>query len=205
MSVLGSVELLSPIVFMNLFQAPSSSVVWAKAPDVSTLAITPSKVAATTQRKTVAREPNAKAPLRLGFRSCGIPLPEEMARAPAILSSRIRALLRRSGLKGIVQEGHDPGNDRHIRKVEDVPAEAPAGGLDVKKHKVHHPRPMQAVKRVADRAPDNKPKRERRQARGRPRQPDPEQHDRGHLERQQRPDADGPLLPQQAITDAGIP
>src|SRR5271157_2943334 len=76
MSVLGSVELLSPIVFMNLFQAPSSSAVWAKAPDVSTLAITPSKVAATTQRKTVAHEPNAKAPLRLGFRSCGIPLPE---------------------------------------------------------------------------------------------------------------------------------
>ena len=50
--------------------------------------------------------------------------------------------------------------------------------FDVKKHKIHDTRPVQAVDGVAERPADNQPERNRGQPRRRPRQPDPEQNDR---------------------------
>ena len=62
--------------------------------------------------------------------------------------------------KRVIKQAGHPGDDRRVRQVEHVPAEA----ADVEMHEIGD-RPIgEAIDRIADRAADDQPERERREA-----------------------------------------
>ena len=107
--------------------------------------------------------------------------------------------------KELIQQPDHPRNDGGIGQVEHVPGEFEAFRVDVEQDEVHH-RPIgEAVDGVAERPADDQAERQRRQFRLRPREPDPQDHHRTGLQRQQRVAAEIRVLREQAVADARIP
>src|SRR5262249_17965694 len=107
--------------------------------------------------------------------------------------------------QGLEQQPDHAGDDGHVGKVKNVPIEAETRRRDVKQHEIGDCSVGKAVDGVADRPADNEAEAQRGEARGRPRQPNPQQNHRDRLERQERPLPQRPLLAEQAPADAGVP
>src|SRR5215211_6109495 len=101
----------------------------------------------------------------------------------------------------VIEEADDPGNDRRIGDVEDVPGEA----ADVEMDEVEHRPVGDAVDGVAERAADDQPERSGDERVRRP--PDPQRKpDAGDdRDRDEGPAAEFAVLLEQPIGDAAVP
>src|ERR1700733_13304832 len=130
---------------------------------------------------------------RPGWRPCRTAL-HAVAEIPAFNPAWLQVLYTRSGRfygtpaqQGFIQKSHHPGNNGHIRKVEDIPAKGKPPRINMEQHEIHDAGPMQAIDSVADCAADNQTQGCGSQPRLRPRQPGPEEDNCHDLEREEAP------------------